>query len=114
MTLTRTSALLVLLSTACASQQLPQQQLVDTNAAIDSAQEIDKGETPSVELHIKFARDQLTLAKKFIKDGDDEKAARMLDRAQADAELALAQARTEQSRHDATQAWNEVAEIQNR
>lgn len=114
MTLPRTGALLVVLSTACASQQLPQQQLVDTNAALDSAQELDEGETPSVELHIKFARDQITLAKQFMKNGDDEKAARMLDRAQADAELALAQARTQQSREQATQAWNEVAELQNR
>ena len=113
MTLTRTSALLVLLTSACASQQLPQQQLVDTNAAIDSAREIDKGETPSVELHVKFARDQITLAKKYMEDGEDEKAARMLDRAQADAEVALAQARTQESRQEATEAWNEVAELQN-
>lgn len=110
----RLCPLAVLLATGCAAQQLPQQQLLDTNAALDSAQEIDAGETPTVDLHIKFAEDQLTLAKSLIEDGKEEEAKRMLDRAQADAELALAKARTQRSRNSATDAWNEVHELQNR
>ncbi|MCR9159996.1 MAG: DUF4398 domain-containing protein [Nannocystaceae bacterium] len=110
----RLSPLVAIIATGCASQQLPQQQMLDTNAALDSAEEIDAGQTPSVDLHIKFAEDQLKIAKSLIEDGKEEEAERMLDRAQADAELALAKARTERSRNAATEAWTEVNELQNR
>jgi len=114
MNYSRIGALAVLLGTGCASSQLPQQQLLDTTAALDSAEEIDAGQTPQVELHIRLANDQLAIAKSLIEEGEEERANRMLDRAQADAELALAHARTEKSRTEASQAWTEVSELQNR
>jgi N-acetylmuramic acid 6-phosphate (MurNAc-6-P) etherase len=112
--LIRLCALSTALVAGCATQQLPQQQLLDTTASIDSAKEIDQSVTPKVALHVKLAEDQVEIAKALIEDGDDERAMRMLDRAQADAEVALALAKTTRSRDAAKSAWDDVAELQQR
>jgi hypothetical protein len=98
---------------ACASGQLPQQQLMDTQAAIATTEELGGNEDPDAKLHLEYARDQLAGAKRLIARGDDEEANRMLARASADAELALELARTEQLRKQSKDAWNEVDELRN-
>lgn len=100
-----------LLVPACAGTQLPQQQLMDTQGAITSAEELDGDENPQAKLHLQFAREQLTAAKKLMEEGDDEEAERMLDRATADADLALTLARTEQLRKESGEAKTEVQEL---
>jgi hypothetical protein len=101
-------------SLACAASNLPEQQLIDTEAAINAATEIDTGaENPEVSLHIMYARDQVKAAKELLDDGDEKRAEVMLERAQADAELALACARTARSRSEAKDAWHEVEELRN-
>ncbi|MBC8068114.1 MAG: DUF4398 domain-containing protein [Deltaproteobacteria bacterium] len=101
-------ALLTLLTGACASKQLPQTTLADTQAAMQAAQEIGAAKLPDSKLHLEYANDQLATAKRLMDDGDDKRAKRMLDRAHADAELALALARTERDRSAAKAAWLEV------
>lgn len=100
--------LLSLLIGACASKQLPQSTLADTQAAMQAAQEIGAAKLPESQLHLKYANDQLATAKRLMDDGDEKRAKRMLDRAHADAELALALARTERDRSAAKAAWLEV------
>jgi Domain of unknown function (DUF4398) len=95
----------------CASSGLDQQRLVDTQAAVSAVEELDEAEHPEVSLHLQYARDQLSAARRLMDEGEDEAAARMLERAHADAELALAMARTERSRKEAEEAWNEVEEL---
>jgi hypothetical protein len=95
----------------CAGSQLNQQRLVDTQAAVSSAEELDEAEDPNVSLHLKYARDQLAAAKRLADEGEDDEANRMLERAHADAELALALARTERSRREAQEARAEVEEL---
>jgi hypothetical protein len=95
----------------CAGSGLDQQRLVDIQAAVSATEELDEAEHPDVSLHLKFARDQLAAAKRLADEGEDEDANRMLERAQADAELALAMARTERSRKEAREAWAEVEEL---
>ncbi len=102
-----------LLAGGCASKQLPQQQLLDTNAAIDTAKEVDDGQTAAVDLHIKLAQDQLEIARKMLDEGEEERAKRMLDRAQADAEVALAKARAAENKAAATEAWSEISDLKN-
>jgi hypothetical protein len=102
----------LLCAAGCASQ-LNQQRLVETQSAIDSAEEIEDVESPEVSLHIKYAREQMAAAKRLLDEGEDEDANRMLDRAHADAQLALAKARTERSRREAKEAWSEVEELRN-
>jgi hypothetical protein len=92
----------------CASSGLDQQKLVDTQAAVNSIEELEESEHPDVSLHLKYARDQLVAAKRLMDEGEDEEANRMLERANADARLALAMARTERSRKEAEEAWAEV------
>jgi glycerol-3-phosphate dehydrogenase len=101
----------ILLVTACAAKQLPQQQLMDTQGAITSAEELDGDENPKAKLHLQFAREQLVTARQLIDEGDDEEAMRMLDRATADADLALTLARTEQLRKESVEARTEVEEL---
>lgn len=102
-----------LLVPACAATGLPQQQLMSTQGAIDSAEEIGADENPQAKLHLQFAREQITAAKQMMEDGDDVEAERMLDRATADADLALTLARTEQLRKESTEARTEVNELRN-
>jgi len=97
---------------ACAGKALPQQQLMDTQASITSAEELEGDEDPDAKLHLQFARDQLTAAKRMMEDGEDEDANRMLDRASADADLALLLARTEKLRQESREAQSEVDDLQ--
>jgi len=95
----------------CASSGLDQQRLVDTQATVNAIEELDESEHPEVSLHLKYARDQLAAARRLQDEGEDEAAARMLERAYADAQLALAMARTERSRQEAQEAWAEVESL---
>ena len=104
------SSVLVLVP-ACAGTVLPQQQLMDTQGAITSAEELKGDENPDAKLHLQFAREQLAAAKEMMANGDEEEAERMLDRATADAELALTLARTEQLRAESREARTEVTEL---
>lgn len=95
----------------CASGTLPQQQLMDTQAAIASTEELGGNEDPDARLHLEYARDQLDGAKRLMARGDDDEAKRMLARASADAQLALELARTERLRKQSKAAWDEVDEL---
>jgi hypothetical protein len=109
----RVAVLAALCVGGCASSGLDQQRLVDTQATVAAVEELDEAEHPEVSLHLKYARDQLAAARRLQDEGEDEAAARMLERAHADAQLALAMARTQRSREEAQQAWNEVESLRN-
>jgi hypothetical protein len=102
----------VVLTPACASKVLPQQQMMDTQASITSAEELKGDEDPDAKLHLQFARDQLAAAKRMMEEGEDDEALRMLDRASIDADLALLLARTEKLRQESREAQSEVDELQ--
>jgi hypothetical protein len=101
----------VLLAGGCASSELSQERLTETLAAVEAVEELDQAEDPEVSLHLKYARDQLAAVRRLSDDHDRKEAQRMLERAHADAQLALALARTERSREEARQAWSEVEEL---
>ncbi len=105
---------LAMLAGACANKNLSPKTLADTEAAMQSAQEIGAGSQPEASLHLRYAQDQLATAKRLLDDGDEKRARRMLDRAHADAELALALARTERDRAAAKTAWAEVDELRSK
>jgi hypothetical protein len=80
-----------MLAGGCANRQpLPTQQVTDVEAASRSANELGAQNNPQAQLHLKLADEQLKQAKVAMEDGDDQGAERMLQRAKADAELALA------------------------
>lgn len=106
-------AIAMLSAGGCATSELTQQKMVQTRAAIDAAKEFDADENPDVALHLRYANDQLSVAKELLEEGEERAAQRMLDRARTDAELAMALARTDRSRKDAEQAWQEVESLRN-
>jgi hypothetical protein len=81
---------------ACGGAAVPQESLTAAQASVKGAEVGGANEDPKAQLHLKLANEQIEKAKKLIEDGDNEEAARVIDRAQADADLALALA-TEQA-----------------
>lgn len=84
----------------CASAPPPTDQLASAEASMRAAREIGAAQVPKAELHLKLAQEQVAQARKLTKDGDNEEAARLLNRAHADAELALALSREATMHHD--------------
>ncbi len=78
---------------ACASTSAPQQLKVDTAATIRSAEALDAGEQPEAALHLELARRGYDDAQTLMEDGDHAAATKQLERAEADAELAVALAK---------------------
>jgi hypothetical protein len=75
---------------ACGSAPKPTDALVNTQASLRAAREVGAGQVPDAQLHVKLAEEQVQRADKLMKDGDNEEAKRALDRAKADADLAVA------------------------
>lgn len=96
------------LVTACAAA--PKQQLGQTEAAIRAAEEVGTSESPKAAYHLRLAKEQTEIARDMM--NQEEEAALILMRAENDAELAMAYARTDQARRDAEQAWNAVRQLQ--
>jgi hypothetical protein len=86
---------------ACASNPLPPAKVTDTQAAISAADAVGASNHPRASLHMKLAREQLQQAEALLRDGDDEEARLVIDRARLDAELALALTREEQAQKNA-------------
>jgi len=81
----------------CGGAAVPTEKLTDAEASIRAAKEVGSSSVPQAELHLKLAQEQVTMARKLSADGENERAANVLLRAKADAELALALARDAQA-----------------
>jgi len=100
------------LSVACgASYPEPKEAQIQTEGAVRGAQEVGADKDPQATLHLKYATDQITEAKTLIANGDNHRAAMVLMRAKADAELALVLAKVRTEKVDAEKAQSEVAEM---
>jgi hypothetical protein len=82
---------------------VPAQRFADAEAAIRATEAIGADQVPQAKLHLQQARDQFDAAKKLSKD-NPEAAARKLDAANAEAELATALTREQGARAEADQA----------
>jgi len=95
---------LVALALACAgAPPLPADRLSQAESEVRAAQEIGAERVPQAKLHLQAARETIDNAKDTNKD-DPEGAARKLDIARAQAELANALAREQIARTEAEQA----------
>lgn len=81
------------LALSCSGAPKPVNQFADTEAALRAAREVGAEKAPEAKLHTTLAQEQLSRADKLMSDGDNDGAKRLLERAKADAELALALAR---------------------
>jgi hypothetical protein len=93
-----------LMALACGSAPQPTERLATAQAAVRAAKEVGAKEVPQAQLHAQLAEEQVTQAQKMIEDGDNERAEMVLRRATADAELAVALARENESKKQAEAA----------
>jgi hypothetical protein len=99
-----TAGALVALGLACAgAPPLPADRLSEAESEVRAAQEIGAERVPQAKLHLQAARETIISAKETNKD-DPEGAARKLDIARAQAELANALAREQVARTETEQA----------
>jgi hypothetical protein len=106
------SALILTVMAACASTPVPTESMAASTAAARSAEEVGARDVPSAALHLQLAQEQIDLARKLMKDNQNDRAHYVLMRAEADAELALVEAREQNMRTDAQHAVDQVRVMQ--
>jgi hypothetical protein len=74
---------------ACTGTPVPQTQLTDAKAATSAARAVGARDEPEAALHLKMAEDAIVEAEKWIAEGENDDALPLLQRARADAQLAL-------------------------
>lgn len=104
-------ALIALGTVGCGSAPVPVERVASSEAAIRAAREVGAPNHPKAALHLKLAQDQLDQAKALIKDGDTKRAESVLQRAEADAELAVALSRESATQAEAQQLLDQVTAL---
>jgi hypothetical protein len=103
-------AAIILSGAACASYPKPTESLAASEASLRAAQEFGAQRVPSAALHYQIAKEELERADALMKNNENEKADRMLIRARADAELAIALTKQAKAQADAQAAAQQLAE----
>ena len=96
------------ISAGCANAPLRTE---GSTSGIRAAEEAGAAKVPQASLHLQLAREELESAKVLAAKGEKEKAAFMLTRAQADAELAVALARGDAEESEARAAVERVRQL---
>jgi hypothetical protein len=107
------SVLVVVTSLLVACASAPTAQLGESEAAYRGAQEAGAAKQPNSAYHLKLADDQIAAAKNLM-DGNrkDKREARdLLEQAELDAEVAIANAKTAAAATKAKEAWVKVNEL---
>lgn len=106
-------ALIATFPLGCATTRtVPVEQLTDSRAAIRAAEEMGANEVPAAKQHLDLARLQTQRANSLLSQGEDRRAAFLLERATADAELAMSLAREQPTRIEAQRLLDQVKAIQ--
>jgi len=96
------------------NQKVPTEALVDSQVSIRAAEEAGAVQVPDAARHLELAKEQTREARELLDDGKREEAALYLQRAEADAELAVALAREAPARAEAQRAKEQVQALQQR
>lgn len=99
---------------ACASGPDARHQLAESGAAIRSAEELDAKEMPEASLYLKLAKDNRDKGEKLFEKDEHEKAQMYLERAEIDAEVAIALMREREARRNLNQLESELKEFDER
>ena len=92
------------LAMACGGAAIPQERLTSAESAAHAAEVGGAPSVPQAALHLKKAQDHIAQAKALIAEDENERADFVLQRAEADAELALAQACEDAAKREAQEA----------
>jgi outer membrane murein-binding lipoprotein Lpp len=82
-----------------------------STSGIRAAEEAGAAKVPQASLHLQLAREELAQAKELSAKGEKDKAASMLLRAEADAELALVLSREDAEKTEANAAVERVRQL---
>ena len=93
---------------ACAIAPIPADRLAATEASYRGAQEAGADSVPQAKLHLKFASDGIVEGRRLISAQNNDEAVHVLDRARADAELAVGLTREAQAEWEAQQAGEQA------
>jgi hypothetical protein len=96
---------------ACGGAKPPQSQLTAAQSAVRAAEVGGAEEIPKGKLHLKFARDQIKQASDLMAEDENEEAARVLQRAEIDAQYALALAQHQEARQEAEKLLERIDEL---
>ena len=102
---------LVALAACGASSPKPEARMASSEGAIRGAEEVGAKTDPRASLHLKLAQEEREKALALVKDGDNKQADLMLQRAEADAELAVALSRETAAKADAEKTLEQVQEL---
>ena len=102
------ATLIVVAAVGCGSAAIPTAKMTDAKSEIKAADAVGAENVPQAALHLKLARDEVKRAEALLKQGDEEEADLMLDRARIDAELAMTLSRGADERARATEATRQV------
>ena len=87
----------------CSSTPPPTQRMTTAKASVKAAQELGADQVPKAQLHLQLAEEQVRHADELIDRGKMERADLMLQRADVDAQLAIAIARQDAARDELRQ-----------
>lgn len=93
---------------ACGGAAVPQEQLTAAKAAISGAEVGGAATDPKAQLHLQRAKESVAKAEKLIADEENEQAASVIERASADADLALALAREAGAKREAIETKEQL------
>lgn len=96
------------LAAGCASTSVAPERFSAPKERIAAAQEAGADENPGAALHLKLAKDAIAHAEALVRDGEGHRASLTLERATADAQLALELARLDHTRSDANDAMRSI------
>jgi len=96
------------LTAGCASAPLRTEA---STSGIRAAEEVGAPKVPKAALHLQLAKEELQHAKALAAKGDDEEAASLLQRAEVDAELAVALSREASEESEARAALERARQL---
>jgi regulator of protease activity HflC (stomatin/prohibitin superfamily) len=96
------------IAAGCASDPLRTEA---STSGIRAAEEVGAAKVPQASLHLQLAKEELESAKVLEAKGEKKKAASMLLRAEADAELAVALSRGDAEKSEAQSAVERVRQL---
>jgi uncharacterized protein DUF4398 len=95
------------LAAGCGSSAMPADRMANAQASIRGAEVVGARNDPTAALHLRLAQENYDKAQKMAKDGDTDRAKLVLQRAEADAELALIIAKERVERTEANRAMEQ-------
>lgn len=102
------------LASACGGPPPPRDALTAAEASVKGAEVGGAPTEPKAALHLKLAKEQIAKAQALLEDGENEDAAWLIERAQADADLALVLAKAAQATLETTEAKEQIEDIKER